>query len=188
MYIGPDEGSCYNFNTHICHSMSGYSCNMTDTQFIFESIAVTTMEEVCDNPENTEFDGLYLSFYETHATDEPFNYTITMTDGNVTLTVTNKLGNTATYANQPLSTQEISHRPTAIYPNPVSDKLMVSGTDLSDNLRIKIFNLQGQLILNMEGNNGKREFDLSKLSAGAYFVVVSNPSGERLLSEKIIKK
>ncbi|GAB1404551.1 hypothetical protein MASR1M74_17300 [Lentimicrobium sp.] len=63
---------------------------------------------------------------------------------------------------------------TAIYPNPVSDRVFVSGCADSD---VMIFNMNGNMISTEHSNNNTIHIDVSHLAKGAYLLVIKNASG-----------
>ncbi|MDR0394825.1 MAG: T9SS type A sorting domain-containing protein [Tannerella sp.] len=67
--------------------------------------------------------------------------------------------------NEPLPKNEIH-----VFPNPVKDKLHLSGLSLTAG-RIKILNISGQVCLDILPN---KEFDVSSLRPGIYFVMAEN--------------
>jgi len=71
----------------------------------------------------------------------------------------------------------------SIYPNPAKDKLFVSGN--VENANLKIYNLQGQLILEEVLTNDKA-IDISKLALGFYTVKIQNKND--VFIEKFIKE
>lgn len=76
---------------------------------------------------------------------------------------------------------EISKPKFSIYPNPVTDKIVLNG--FSQNIQFEIFNSIGEVILygkNIEQNN------LSFLSSGLYFLKVH--AGNEILTTKFIKQ
>lgn len=178
----------YQFTTNICHLLFCNTRSITGNQIMFEDMTATTLDN-CMNQDNIAFGGQYTSFYMISGTETAFSYSIDSKQASVTmLTITNKYGNTAKYTNQTLSTNEIPGQQMGIYPNPVSNTMTIRTAENNEDIQVKIFNLQGQLMMDMAGNNEKREFDLSKLKTGTYFVFVSNKSGKSLFSDKIIKK
>jgi len=72
-----------------------------------------------------------------------------------------------------------TNNPLIIYPNPVSDILVVK-SDIS--LLIEIYNMNGQLKL----KSAIKQIDISDLANGTYLAVVKNLSGEIIWTEKII--
>lgn len=177
------EDNQYFFHSEVCSTLGGLLNWVTDSQFSFFDF-VGGFD--CQNSENQDFELIYASFYGLSTT---FNYTVIENqNGTLTLVVTDSSGDSATYFNQNLSTHEIQNNKITIYPNPVLDKIILSDFDSFENLKIEIFDLQGQLILKREENSGKREFDLSGLKSGVYIITVLNSNNEKLISTKLIKK
>lgn len=88
--------------------------------------------------------------------------------------------------NQPwsssLSTQIPTHDKIAVYPNPVTDYLNISG--IEGNSKVEIYTITGQLVLAEDFENATRiKLDLS---AGMFLVKVSN--GNQTATKKIIVK
>lgn len=81
-----------------------------------------------------------------------------------------------------LSDKEVidENKEVSVYPNPFTDKLILSEA----NLTVKIYNFSGQLIL--ESINEK-QISTSLLQSGIYLIHVSNLKGENVLVEKLIK-
>lgn len=72
---------------------------------------------------------------------------------------------------------------TIIYPNPFTSKLTVL-LDQKDLYQIKIFSINGKLILNKEtSNTNEIKLNLSSLTKGQYIIQSQN----HLITEKIIK-
>jgi len=65
----------------------------------------------------------------------------------------------------------------SLYPNPASERLTIECNASSENSRIIIYNIHGQIILNTLLINQKSEIDISELSSGIYFLRLSNPQG-----------
>jgi lipopolysaccharide export system protein LptA len=76
-----------------------------------------------------------------------------------------------------------------VYPNPVSDELIIDINNQSEqSLKVEIYNLMGQKVLtdfDQQVIKGQRiiRYNLSSLSEGVYFVVLTN--GEKRITEKI---
>lgn len=71
-----------------------------------------------------------------------------------------------------------------MYPNPACDRITVDGA-AENNLKIAIYNVFGELMLQRELNYQINEIDISKLPAGMYIIKVSN---DYLTEQKIIIK
>jgi hypothetical protein len=73
---------------------------------------------------------------------------------------------------------------TIIYPNPASDMVTVESNVVINS--IQIINNMGQIVLTTNVNENKVNLDVSKLSAGAYFLNVN--TGKKSFSNKLIIK
>jgi DUF971 family protein len=56
-----------------------------------------------------------------------------------------------------------------LYPNPASDKVTLS-TDMTEHSVISVYNLQGQLLLQKQIQQGKADIDISELAKGVYIL------------------
>lgn len=72
------------------------------------------------------------------------------------------------------SIPEVNNGGFEIYPNPVSDNLIIKNTGNIDNLNIEIMNIDGQVIANYKVTDYTTNIPLSTLSAGNYFVKLYN--------------
>ena len=68
-----------------------------------------------------------------------------------------------------------------IYPNPANGHFFVENAVESE---IYIFNIKGEMITSLDGNNEKQSIDISRLSKGLYFVKILDESRER--TEKLL--
>ena len=78
----------------------------------------------------------------------------------------------------------------AVYPNPTSDMLYVSGQLKETNtLNFRLLDLKGQLVAEHKqsaaGLQFQQSFDLHKLISGVYFLEITNENGSQVKSEKI---
>ncbi len=71
----------------------------------------------------------------------------------------------------------------SIYPNPATDVLNISGTNIS---KVEILNQSGQLVRSANDINGKQSLNIADLPAGVYFVKVTNSTSVN--TEKLIVK
>jgi len=76
----------------------------------------------------------------------------------------------------------------SIYPNPVKNQLFLSSKNTAENLRTKIFILEGQLVntQNLEFEN-QTSIDVSTLAMGFYFLKVENDEG-KMEVQKFLKE
>ena len=95
-------------------------------------------------------------------------YTVTGTDAN---------GCTATATITVMPTEGVgeSYTEVNIYPNPVSDKLIVEAENIS---RIAILDLVGQVVYQTETSGSSVTLDLSSFAAGSYFINVTTDKGQ----------
>ena len=76
-----------------------------------------------------------------------------------------------------------------LYPNPVEDYLLLKTQDVSDILRIEVFNILGSkmLIENTKQNSQVSRFNLTHFPKGVYMVRIYNPSNEVIFTKSISK-
>lgn len=75
----------------------------------------------------------------------------------------------------------------SLYPNPVKEKLFLSITNTTTNLKIKIFNIEGKLLIieNVAFKN-RVSLDVSQLSRGIYFLNIEDENGNTAI-KKFVK-
>ena len=73
-----------------------------------------------------------------------------------------------------------------IYPNPVTNKLLITMPTGYQGTSISIFNLNGKQVYKGQMNSVKGSINVSSLSSGLYTIRISN--GTETLSQKFIKK
>lgn len=72
----------------------------------------------------------------------------------------------------------------SVYPNPVVDQLNISS---KQNIKeVKIFNVNGQLVLNTKANNNTTSVNVSSLKSGVYVAQITTDKGTETI--KVIKK
>jgi hypothetical protein len=77
--------------------------------------------------------------------------------------------------------------PIVIYPNPANDYITLSCPSMVNNeLIVKVYNIQGKMLLQQKSNQDKTEIDISGLAKGLYIVTVIG--NDINISEKIIKE
>jgi hypothetical protein len=133
------------FETGVCDVMSGgIIYDDFNSQFTLD-VGLTFAG--CKLSVNSDFQLIYLQdFYENNVI-EPFTYIIANESNYKTLSIINDSGNEAFYSSELLSTQDYYKNLFAIFPNPVKDKLFISGTiDLND-FAVNIFNINGKLVI-----------------------------------------
>ena len=89
-----------------------------------------------------------------------------------------------TGANDPLSVSDTQLKNFKVYPNPVKDILFIEGNTPIE--QVEIINQIGQNILEIKNSATNGELDLTKLSAGIYFIKLTSDSKTEI--HQIIKK
>ncbi len=74
-----------------------------------------------------------------------------------------------------------------LFPNPAEDQLNLILPDYS-NYNIKIFNLQGQKLIDRFSNNKEVLIDISEFQKGTYLLKISSMSDKKTVTKKIIKQ
>lgn len=87
------------------------------------------------------------------------------------------------------ATTQISDKNYRIFPNPVTDHLTIDFQQ-EQAADIRIFNTQGQLLQEERLSFGhqKIELDFHTFPSGIYYLAVLNQNGDRLLTEKVVKR
>lgn len=74
------------------------------------------------------------------------------------------------------------------YPNPVRDKITVEVKDsMPQPLKVKVYDLAGKVVFEVDHTESKLEYDLSALAAGSYFIRVETQEGEMKYCRKFLK-
>jgi hypothetical protein len=79
----------------------------------------------------------------------------------------------------------VKENPIAFYPNPVTNRLKIEGTELSD-YDLVIHSTLGQLIENY--SIADNQIDVSRLQAGVYYITLNGSNGLNSTVLKFIKK
>ena len=74
-----------------------------------------------------------------------------------------------------------------LFPNPAEDQLNLILPDYS-NYNVKIFNLQGQKLIDRFSNNKEVLIDMSKFQKGTYLLKISSMTDKKTATKKIIKQ
>ena len=74
-----------------------------------------------------------------------------------------------------------------LFPNPVEDQLNLILPDYS-NYNVKIFNLQGQKLIDRFSDNKEVLIDISKFQKGTYFLKINSLTDKKTVTKKIIKQ
>ncbi len=114
------------------------------------------------------YSSMYMQFFAT-GTSLDFNYDIVTIANNTYLTITNPNGDYARYGSVPLSIDEVNNNINVMLAvNPVSNNLILSGSDIDYITEITIYDLSGKKLLN---SNVYDEFiDVKTFDSGLYLI------------------
>ncbi len=74
-----------------------------------------------------------------------------------------------------------------VYPNPASDKVVVSYTASCPKCVLRIFNIEARQVYEAKGINKETEIDVSNLKTGVYYLSITTEDGKRQ-GWKIVKQ
>ena len=167
------EGACNSFNG----TFSFYPSNvLTTTEF-----DATTDD--CGVQEQNRFEIDYFGFISLE-----FEYEISHDGQGAVLTMGTPMGGVAVFKSYSLSTNDFYKNELTVYPNPVNDVLVLSSKAEIGDLTIKIFNIEGKLLITQYLALEKEGFiDVSSLSNGIYFLNIEEENRNKAIM-KFIKK
>lgn len=147
------------------------------------SISFIATTNDCGIQQHNWFEYEYFSFISNG-----FWFSITQDNGGKVLSMSSPLMGYAIFKNYPLSTSDFQKNKFQLYPNPAKDKLFLSTTNLTENLKVKIFNIAGKILSNqtLELEN-QTSIDVSNLSSGMYFLNIKDENGNTAV-KKFIKE
>lgn len=106
----------------------------------------------------------YYTYYETHANvDTVFHYR---------------------YETQPAGIADVARIEVVVSPNPVKDMLNIRGQE--ETTEVNVFNAEGKLVLRSRVEAGEGSISVQSLSAGMYFIKLSNTQGVSV--QQIVKQ
>ena len=82
------------------------------------------------------------------------------------------------------SVGENSHQALNIYPNPVSDKLVIETSEAIG--FVEIYNLTGAMVVSQKCNSEKAEIDVNNLHEGIYFIRITTDAA--ILTRRFVKR
>ena len=196
-----DTGTDYNFDTYVCSNeaiagtVSYPFAGTTTEQFTLLSSAQTL--GMCCNPQVDitmppdpdcvallGFSADYFMFWNGQLNTN-YDYVINSIANTVELRVTKPNGDFALYGNATMSIDNIPSRlDITLAENPVNNKLLLTGNQVSDITAISIFDMNGKKVLNnISYQNG---IDISHLGKGIFFLSVSSINSDKMI--KFIKE
>lgn len=170
------------FNTIYCNSLQGNVGFYPDQKFRLLEKGITLgwcFPPMTDS--DMSFDTKYWEFY-TMDNSNYYPYTYEISANNQTLTFTKQNGDYVIFNNKFLGTTEANNQKTKVYPNPISDKLTISGTENIGNY--SILDASGKILLqNALISTKNLEVDFQKFPVGVYYIKLNDKE-----IHKIIKK
>jgi len=161
-----------------CNTFTG-TINFLDPNLEFQNFNNSIFDCIYESHIDLEYS--YFSFFQTESI---ISYTIATENGIQYLTLDNQIFEGLSFSNQLLATLDIFKTSVSIFPNPVSEKLVINSKDFSID-HITIYSISGKKVIEsfkIENNT----VDVSELSKGMYFIEVS--TSERKTTKKFIKK
>lgn len=169
-------------------------CDYTDAQMFFEGENSFTLEQdpevligTCNLEESIDFNTAYFNilFYQTGVGD--FSYEIiTGNEGGLSLIITNSEGDKAYYGDALLSLKHYSKESIVVYPNPAIKEIMI-GSDSNSFKHIKIYGVNGNLVMNAALELNQKSITIENLSKGFYILELTD-SEDRVSLHKLIKE
>ncbi len=189
--LNPDSG---NNQLNIQYCTGGYGEVLFEEEsknYSFRLINTVFLTWMCQEESNIDEENRYLGIFDTpYSTAEyyygDFTYEIYGESENRTLVITNESENQAIYGSQNtasvLNTEKFG---LTIYPNPITDILNFNLPDNFSDFKVKIFDINGKLLLETSNNNS---VNVSALQNGLYFVFLENSNNFQTFTRKFIKK
>ena len=148
-----------------------------NNSFDFFSCAITL--DGCSITENSNYQSNYMmvyqDFFDGDEVFSPFTYSFNTEDEITYLTITNSIGNSATYSATTLSDVNFKETKLSIYPNPITNRLYIESNNAQIQ-QIEIFSLNGKRVLALNYQN-KQNIEVSDLVNGIYFVKIHIENG-----------
>ena len=104
------------------------------------------------------------------------NTPVTPTDSTVLVAADSALYQSITEANNQLTVAEQSI--INVYPNPTSDKVVVSYSTACASCQLRIYNSEAKQVYESKGVDKQTELDLSQLRTGVYYLSITTEDGK----------
>ena len=142
----------------------------------------------CTLQVNEDYEGLYFNFFYAPF-GSIYNYSITTdTNGYKVLLLTSPTGDKTIYGDNILSSEDFYSSQFAIHPNPTKNELFITSKKITQNLTIKIFNIEGKLLSTQDvAIENQTSIDVSSLTSGIYFLNIEDENGNTTI-KKFIKQ
>lgn len=163
---------------NLCAAGFEHFIDHTDTSSFFINDLGVLFPEGCSSPEEDNFRDVHYAFYslgdDSITPEDPFDYSISEENGLTTLMITNVNGETITYINANLSTQESRLSEIQVSYNEETDILSIY--NIKETISINVFNLMGQRILETSITSDEN-IQVNNLGTGIYVVSLKQNSG-----------
>ena len=138
----------------------------------------------CTLQVNEDYEGLYFIFFYAPF-GSIYNYSITTdTNGYKVLLLTSPTGDKAIYGDNILSSEDFYSSQFAIHPNPAKNELFIIAQNTTENLTLKIFNIEGkQLSSKSITLQDQKAIDVSQLLNGIYFLNIEDENGNTTIKK-----
>ncbi|MCZ4317919.1 T9SS type A sorting domain-containing protein [Aequorivita viscosa] len=142
----------------------------------------------CTLQVNQDYEGLYFNFFYAPF-GSIYNYSITTdTNGYKVLLLTSPSGDKAIYGDHILSSEDFHNSQFAIHPNPAKNELFITPKNITQNLTLKIFNIEGKLLSSQNINlQAQSTIAISQLLSGLYFLKIEDEIGNTII-KKFVKE
>lgn len=171
------------FRTDMC----GYRVGTLDAYYVnpdrFSFWDMYGSNPTCTNVANISFEETYFNFFTNTFSSGTFLYSIVSVGNGLKLSITNVFGNTATYYNYHLKTNDVDKKrmKVYIYPNPVKELINIEAKNI---IETKIYDPNSILIIHKKGQI--KNIDISNIANGIYFLEVRTDT--ETIKTKIIKE
>ncbi len=174
------------FFTSVCNELTGF-IEYEINSFSFPQPLETTFID-CQFQVNEDFEVIYFNYYYS-GPGNLYNYTITTdSNENKTLVVISNTGDQAIYGDHILSIEDFYDPQFTIHPNPAQNELLITAQNTTENLKIKIFNIEGKLLSAQSITlQDQKAIDVSQLLSGIYFLNIEDENGNTT-TKKFIKQ
>lgn len=170
------------FDTIVCEGLTGDNITVSAVDIFVEGFLIL-IDEPCNLSENNDYEILYyVNFFNAQEANQFFDYEITEDTDGFTLTLTNEMGHTAIYGNQPLSTPQNEMARATVFPNPATDQLQIASQHQITHLTL--YDVTGKMVLERNGNTAT--LDVSALPPAVYFLNLHHERGSSMY--KVVKK
>lgn len=166
-----------------CNTFTGTMGFLNDVEM--RSVDFEATGEDCEHAVHIAFEEDYFSFFTTQM---PFEYLVNRVNGERFLHFGYVLGGSALFAARPLAVADFEKTDVVVFPNPVTDVLVLEFSEYYPQLLVRLFSADGRLLENKTIVSAQRaEIDVAALAAGIYFVRIEQ-QGKTLGTKRFIKQ